>query len=212
MAQYKRRGDRAMNRKQMQFAVMLSGVLCAAAGFARANQESVASGAPDAPRRPFLLQVNSEESTRVGDWNGDFSMRAYAKAHPGTYVLFLAEGTLYRLDKPDNLAEAQRLYAPIRALGQEQGVLGRQQSALGQEQGNLGRQMSAARYDPAAMQALGEQQGNLGRMQGTLGAQQGNLGRQQAELSRALYKRVEEMIDACLRDRSCAAISPQAAG
>ena len=190
-------------------------------------------GSKDHPRS-FVVIEDSSLRTSQGSWDGTAPMWRYVKEHPGSYVVFTQDGALYRLDKPEQLAEVHTLYQPMQALTTKQEALAHAQQALAGEEQRLAhsqqtlakRQQSLGREEMAASNPgdqarigqgqgtlgqaqgdLGGAQGDLGRQQGDLGAMQGVLGKQQGEIARAAYHRMQAIFDGCLADGSCRRVS-----
>ncbi|GAB3779452.1 M56 family metallopeptidase [Dyella agri] len=88
---------------------------------------------------------------------------------------FRRGGKAYLIRDPAYIQRAKAAYAPVTALGQQQGKLGEQQGALGVQQGRLGGQQGR----------LGGQQGEFGARQAGLAMRQANLDSRMAELDSA---------------------------
>ncbi|MBN8712559.1 MAG: peptidase M56 [Xanthomonadales bacterium] len=85
---------------------------------------------------------------------------------PGEPLLWFRRGNKsWLIHDAATIQRAKAAYAPVTALGKQQGELGEQQGALGKQQGQLG-----------------AQQGRLGGQQGALGARQAALAARQATL------------------------------
>jgi hypothetical protein len=182
-----------------------------------------------APRRSYVLVQDSALQQTTFDWRQGGELLRYAKAHPGTYLVFSDQGTLYRLDNADRLAEIRSLYAPMQPLAEKQQGLAKAQSALATPQRALAKeqrpladqqrklaeqQRSSTPQDQVqigqAQAQVGQEQADLGRVQGQIGSQQGDLGqiqgelgRQQAEIARTADRRVQTILATCLADGTC---------
>lgn len=127
----------------------------------------------------------------------------------GEPLLWVRRGDkAYVIRDPALLARARTIYAPVIALGREQGrlggkqgALGARQGSLGAEQGDLGSQQAELAQERVALigqrdvaqrsaalqareKALQAQQAELGKRQQELGLQQSALGKQQAALGK----------------------------
>ncbi len=164
--------------------------------------------------RPFAIvresgSAHDHDSDRdyYGSWDqGGERLREYTKAHPGNYLLYAQGGSLYRVDSPALLQEAERLSAPMRPLAEQQRALAAEMAPLSEQQRALSQAMRAT-HDPEAMSRIGKQQGVVGREQGAIGRVQGTIGRQQGALGRALYRGLQQKLDTCLADKSCSAVA-----
>ena len=109
--------------------------------------------AEDSHRQSFAIYGpggGSRSHFVSGDWfHDELHFAEEAKKHPGGAILFRRDGKTWVIDNPALVKQAQEAYAPVEALGKQQGELGERQGALG------------------------EQQGKLGALQGELGAKQG---------------------------------------
>ena len=161
--------------------------------------------------RSYLLELRSHGIVdQTNWWHGDDAMQAYAKAHPGeSYLLFVQDDTLYRLDAQAELASLAELHQPLEHLAGLQSELAAAMAPLSSQQQSLGEQMRATR-DPRVMARIGHEQGIIGARQGEIGRQQGVIGRQQGMLGRAFYQSTQELIDRCLKDNSCSAVGSAA--
>jgi hypothetical protein len=155
--------------------------------------------------RPFLLHLEGEGQSQHGGWEEGNRLRAYADTHPGNYIVFLSESTLYRIDQPDRLHPVEAMYEPMRELSRQQKALAEQQKPLSEQQRALSVEMRAA-SSPAEMSRIGAEQGSIGRAQGAIGRQQGVIGKQQGMIGRQVFAKVQTMIDACLQDKNCAPV------
>jgi hypothetical protein len=191
-----------MIRKSMYVLAALVLAVAAAALVAQAPASSQES--PSRMNRSYLVKLPSGQE-EASDWRDRDLMHAYAKDHAGTYVVFLSEGTLYRIDQPAQMRELENLYEPIHALNQQQAALSAAQRPLSEQQKELS-EVQRNTTEPSVKGRIGSIQGDLGREQGVIGRQQGVIGRQQGLLARNLYDRVQDMIDVCLREKSCAAV------
>ena len=175
-----------------------------------------------ANQRSFIVQKDSKHLSANGDWHAIVRLKAYSSTHPGSYILFADAAGLHRIDSAEKLAEADRLYQPLRelsaqqsALAEKQRPLGEQQAALGQAQAAAGQQMRGA--TPATMGsvgrtqgAIGHEQGIIGRAQGDIGREQGVIGRQQGIAGRRYYNEMQSMFDDCLAKHTCAVVPDSA--
>jgi hypothetical protein len=151
---------------------------------------------------PFLLHLEGQEPSQHGGWEEGNSLRAYADAHPGNYIVFSSNGTLYRIDQPGSLHEVEEMYSPMHELSRQQKALSDQQKPLSAQQRALSAEMRAA-SSPAEMSRIGAEQGSIGRAQGEIGRQQGIIGKQQGVIGKRVFARVQTLIDACLQSSSC---------
>lgn len=105
------------------------------------------------------------DSVTINGTNGDLAaVRRLRK--PGEPLLwFRRGGKSWLIRDPAYIERAKAAYAPVTALGKQQGELGGRQGALGEQQGQLG-----------------AQQGRLGSQQGALGAREAALAASQAAL------------------------------
>ena len=163
----------------------------------------------DAPQRTFVLVAGSTVETIAGDGRQVEAVQRYAQSHSGNYIVFAEGGALFRLERPEDLAEAARLAAPLRELGTKQEALAAKQAPLAKKQQELAEKMRSA-AGPAEMGRIGEEQGRLGAEQGRIGEQQGKLGEQQGAAGKVLNDRVQDMIAGCLRDHSCKRVDEDA--
>ncbi len=161
-------------------------------------------------QRSFALVVQSSVVTMSGGWHPIAELSRYVQHHAGTYIVFTQDRELRRLDNPDRIAEARRIYAPMRELAIKQSALDAAQKPLDKEQEALGAQQRAAR-DPSEMGRIGSAQGTVGAEQGDLGSLQGAIGRQQGEVGRNFYNHVQTMLDACVADRTCQPVTDETA-
>lgn len=191
--------------------------------------QTPASEPENSPHRSYVLVQDStmHQATFNGRQGGE--LMRYAKAHPGTYLVFSDHGNLYRLDNADRLAEIRTLYAPMKPLVEKQQGLAKAQSALATPQRTLAKEQQplaeqqrklaeqergSSPEDQAqlgqAQAQLGQEQADLGRVQGQIGSQQGDLGqlqgelgRQQAAIAHTADKRVQAILATCLADGTC---------
>lgn len=175
-----------------------------------------------ASQRSFLVQKDSKHLSANGDWHSIERLKAYSNTHPGSYILFADAAGLHRIDSAEKLAEADRLYRPLRELSAQQAALaakqrplGEQQAALGQQQAAAGQQMRGA--TPNEMSSIGHtqgvighEQGIIGRAQGDIGREQGVIGRQQGIAGRRYFNEMQSMFDDCLAKHTCAAVEEKA--
>jgi hypothetical protein len=181
-------------------ALLLAGVA------ARAQQQSAPSTAVTAsPERSFAIVERSSMRTFQGSWQPSAPLFRYVHDHPGTYVVFAQRDGLYRLDRPEQMAEVERLYAPLKEYSVQQDALAKTQKPLARDQQALAAQQKDT-VDPAEKGRIGAAQGAIGQEQGELGALQGELGRQQGEIAKSAYKQMQAIFDRCLADRSCTLI------
>ncbi len=159
--------------------------LLAAAPVAKPQEHKTAK-VVSPPERTFAVVERSSLRTYQGSWQQDAPLLRYVHNHPGTYVVFAQGGELYRLDRPEQMAEVERLYAPLQELSVRQEALAQAQKPLAQRQQALGAQQRAE-ADPLQKGRIGQAQGALGQEQGDLGALQGELGRRQGGVARAAY-------------------------
>ncbi len=164
----------------------------------------------DGQKRTFAFVVHSQVLTISGEWRPIFQISRYAHDHTGTYIVFTQDGELRRLDKPESVNEAERMYSPMRELAVKQKVLDALQKPLDKQQDRLGAEQKAA-TDPSEKEHIGVAQGALGAEQGDIGQLQGAIGRQQGEVGRAFYNRVQAMLSACVVDGTCPRVTTEAA-
>ena len=180
--------------------------------------------------RSFVLVEGSSIRSFTGSWHSSSPLLRYAHDHRGNYIVFEQGTEMHRLDKPERLAEVQRLYAPMQELATKQQAYAHAQQSLAQEQQKLAsaqRPLAQSQHNIAGQQRstqdpqsqgqmghaqgvlgeeqgeLGSAQGDLGRQQGDIGAVQGALGHKQGEIARAANKRLQVMFNECLADGSC---------
>jgi hypothetical protein len=202
-------------KQHFQFA-MVGAALLSATLAAQSTSKVSSSGSGVDSRRPVLVVDGADTLLQSGGWGDGDHLRTYADVHNGKYILFVSNGTLYRFDSPEKLAELERLNAPAKELSAQQKVLAAQQKKLadGQkpfaaQQAALSREMREAKNTADIQQiaaqesAVGHEQGVLGGQQGMLGHQQGEIGRQQGILGKQLYNRVQAMIDEGLLQKTC---------
>lgn len=156
----------------------------------------------DGVERPFALVVNSSTVTVNGGWHALDPLPGYTQAHPGSYIVFVQGGELHRLNTPERVADAEKLYAPMLSLEARQRALAAEQRPLAEQQRALAAEQRAA-VNPAEQGRIGALQGKLGAQQGAIGERQGEIGRKQGEVGRAFYDRVQAMLEVCLTDGSC---------
>ena len=197
-----------MNKTRLAASVAFLILPCSV--FAQAKPDISYYNDGEANQRSFALVLESSPVTINGSWHGTTDLARYAQDHAGTYIVFSENGELRRLDNPERLREAQRLYEPMTALAAQQRALAAEQRPLAAQQRALGAQQRAA-TTPVEMQSIGAAQAALGAQQGNIGRVQGEIGRKQGEIGRALHARVEAMLDACLTDGSCPRVSAEAA-
>ncbi len=162
----------------------------------------------DGPNSGRSFVVVAQGATRIAQvqWRSSAPLFRYVHDHPaGSYVVFEQDGAMYRFDNPARMAEVQRLYAPMKALGAQQQGLGHAQKPLSRHQHTLSAEQRAA-TDPQEKGRIGQAQGALGQAQGDLGTLQGELGRQQGEVARAASLRLQTMFDQCLAEGTCARV------
>ncbi len=74
-----------------------------------------------------------------GDWfHDELHFAEEAKKHPDGAIFFRRDGKTWIIDNPALVKQAQEAYAPVEALGKQQGELGARQGVLGEQQGKLG--------------------------------------------------------------------------
>ena len=206
---------------KINFAIALLSLLSAATAF---TQQTISyyDSENGTPQRSFILQKDSKILSANGDWHGIERLKAYSSTHSGSYILFGDKDGLHRIDSAAQLAEAERLYEPLRELSAQQSALaakqrplGEQQAALGQQQAAVGQQMHGA--TPSEMGsigrtqgAIGHEQGVIGRAQGNIGREQGAIGRQQGIAGRHFYEQVQGMLDDCLAKHTCQVVPEKA--
>ena len=174
------------------------------ASMAQTHSETLGS------QRAFVYVERSSPHTISCGSSDAAPLLRYAKSHEGTYLVFAENGTLHRLDRPAQMTELEHGYAPMRELEAKQKALGAEQAPLAARQRALAAQQRAASA-PDEMRRIGELQGALGEQQGALGAKQGAIGEQQGALGRQFSAKVQDMLNACLADGSCPAVSTEAA-
>ncbi len=184
--------------------------LCAVPVCAQIVIDSGTSSIVSGAQRSFALVVNSSRVSVNGDWQAMAPLTRYTQDHPGSYIVFVQDGELHRLNTPDRVAEAEKLYAPMLPLAAKQRALAAEQKPLAEQQRALAAEQRAV-VDPAEKGRVGALQGKVGAQQGAIGARQGEIGRRQGEVGRAFYDRIQAMLDACLVDRSCPRISADTA-
>ncbi len=118
----------------------------------------VTNGPIDFHGRSYAIYgPDGDHTVMMHGWfsDGDKFRDEQAK-HPGGAILFRRDGKTYVIDDPALVKQALDAYAPVNALGKQQGELGAKQGELGAKQGELG----------ALQGELGAKQGEWGAMQG----------------------------------------------
>lgn len=187
--------------KPLSTLTLCTGALLAAGLFAQTGEQKPAQGTAQT-ERTFAVVERSSMRTFQGSWQPSAPIFRYVKDHPGSYVVFSQQGALYRLDRPDQMAEVERMYAPMQELSTKQDALAQVQKPLARNQQDLASQQRDT-SNPMQKGRIGEAQGAIGQEQGDLGAMQGELGRQQGEVAKAAYKRMQVLFNQCLSDGSC---------
>ena len=201
--------------RKTSFAIALLSLASTTAAFAQQTISYYSDSENGAPQRSFILQKDGKTLSANGDWSGIERLKVYTASHPGSYILFADKDGLHRLDSAEKIAEAERLYEPLRELSTQQAALaakqrplGEQQAALGQQQAAVGQQMHGA--TPSEMGSIGRTQGVIGHeqsivghAQGDIGREQGVIGRQQGIAGRKFYEQVQGMLDDCLAKHTC---------
>ncbi len=189
--------------------VLVFGVLTLGVGSGVAQSQvstttssSTCSTYSEGAHRPLVVVVRSEVVETEECHQAALDLQGYAKRHEGSYVVFSENGTRYRLDKPELMAEIEALSKPMQELAAQQSVLAKQQQPLAAEQRELSEKMKAT-HSPDEIGRIGKEMGQVGQEQGEIGKQQGAIGKQQGNAGRALHDRIQALIDACLRDHSC---------
>lgn len=167
------------------------------------------SGEPG-PQRAFALVVGSTVQTIDGPCGASAKLNKYAQQHPGTYIVFVQDGDLYRLDASVSLTKAKALYAPMRSLMIRQAALAAEQVPLAHTQRALGEEQRTA-VDPGEKGRIGAAQGAIGQQQGAIGELQGQIGREQGLVGRTFYRHVEAMLNDCVANHSCTRVSVESA-
>ena len=192
--------------------MVLAGVFPAAAMVAQATQSITLNEGDAWHGRPYLLALGAHGIVAQTNWwpaDGG-GLQAYARAHPdASYLLFVQEGTLYRLDTAVDLNRLREQHEPLEHLASLQVELAASMAPLSAQQQTLGAEMRATR-DPHLMGRIGHEQGVIGRRQGEIGRQQGVIGREQGLLARAFYQGTQELIDQCLQQKTCSPIASMA--
>lgn len=143
-----------------------------------------------------LIAAGNGSSTMSG--STDDLRRARSLRSGREALLYVRDGgAAYVIRDAATLRQAEAIFAPQNALGDQQGELGDRQSALGERQSRLGMQQAElgsqqAYASPKRAEALGRQQEALGRQQDELGRQQNELGRQQEALGREQERLADE--------------------
>ncbi len=189
--------------------LFVSALLLISGAVVRAQQPSTPPVPP--PERTFAIVEGSSIRTFQGSWQPSSPLFRYVHDHPGTYVVFTQGDGLYRLDKPDQIAEVRRLYAPMKEYSVQQEALARTQKPLARDQQALAAQQRET-ADPAEKGRIGTAQGAIGQEQGEIGAVQGELGRQQGQIGKAAYKQMQVIFDRCLADGSCVRTGAETSG
>jgi beta-lactamase regulating signal transducer with metallopeptidase domain len=114
----------------------------------------------------YAFALLDGDAVTINGTDGDLAaIRRLRK--PGEPLLWFRRGDKsWLIHDAATIQRAKAAYAPITALGKQQGELGKQQGALGKQQGQLG-----------------AQQGRLGAQQGKLGAREAALAARQAALA-----------------------------
>lgn len=105
------------------------------------------------------------DSVTINGTDGDLSTVRHLRKHGQPLLWFRRGDKSWLIRDPGYIQRAKAAYAPVIALGKQQGELGERQGTLGEQQGQLG-----------------AQQGRIGGRQGELGAREAALAARQASL------------------------------
>jgi bla regulator protein BlaR1 len=126
----------------------------------------------------FVFFVDDNHTTMSGSMRDIDRARRFKR--PGEPVLWFRHGGReYVIRDRALLSQIEATWAPVNALGNEQGKLGAKQGDLGSLQGEIG----------AKQGEIGAAQGKLGERQGVLGDRQGRLAEQESRRMRSLSGR-----------------------
>lgn len=179
----------------------------------------------------WVVVRDANSTSMHGDVEDLRKARQHLKELGPGYLWFRREGKEYLVRDAKAIEEIEEVARPQEELGEEQARLGRRQSELGREQsrighrqGELGREearraLSRARRDldgkrPAqeeredegemreTQKELSRAQQTLGREQEKIGREQARLGHEQQRLSKEARRKVEEVIEASLKNGS----------
>lgn len=119
----------------------------------------------------FVFFVTDDHTTMSGSMNDINRARRFKR--PGEQLLWFRQGGgEYVIRDQGVLRQIEDLWAPVGAIGDEQGVVGQKQGEIGKLQGEIG----AKQGEIGAEQGkIGAEQGKIGDRQGVLGARQGRL-------------------------------------
>ena len=112
------------------------------------------------------------DSVTVNGTDGDLSTVRHLRKQGQPLLWFRRGDKSWLIRDPAYIQRAKAAYAPVTALGKQQGELGERQGALGEQQGQLGAQQGR----------LGGRQGELGAREAALAARQATLDSRRAEL------------------------------
>ena len=157
-------------------------------------------------RYTFVVVDRSDIHTIQGDWQKMGALLRYVHEHHGSYIAFGQGGTVYRLDRAEQMAEVGRLASPLQVLEVQQQALEQAQEPLARQQRAFSKRQSRA-ASPEEKDRLGSVQGAIGEEQGELGSLEGEVGKQRGELGRAIFDRLQVVFAQCVADGSCARVS-----
>jgi bla regulator protein blaR1 len=172
----------------------------------------------------WVLVRDEKSVTMHGDTGDIAAARKFLKDGPG-YLWFRRDGKSYVVRDEAVLKQVEEAAEPQRKLGALQAKLGRHQGELGKQQGELGAQQGALGAEQAwlaqrraetarsrrgegetehevakTQEELGQSQEALGREQEKIGREQEKLGREQKRLALEMKRKVEQAIDAALKN------------
>jgi len=172
----------------------------------------------------WIVVRGDKGATMHGDVSDLKLARRYLKDFGPGYLWFRRDGKEYVVRDGKVIDAIEEAVRPQEELGQEQARLGERQAGLGQQQAKLGAQQAElgqaqaraalrraaveerrgdrdqARELEETMKELSRAQEVLGREQEKIGREQERMGRQQERLAKAVQRKVEELIEASLRE------------
>jgi predicted nucleic acid-binding Zn-ribbon protein len=192
----------------------------------------LSSAAFSAPPDAWVVVRDDRSASMHGEPRDLEAARSHLRELGPGYLWFRHDGKEYVVRDGALLEEIDEAARPQEELGQAQGELGRRQGELGRQQGELGREqgqlgqkqarvamrraqreMSGEKADSAerdveeTQRQLGKAQQVLGREQEKIGREQEKMGRQQQKLSPAMQRKIQELIEASLKNGTAKAIN-----
>jgi bla regulator protein blaR1 len=174
----------------------------------------------------WVVVRSDKGATMHGDISDLESARKHLKEFGPGYLWFRRDGKQYVVRDGKVLEAIEEAVKPQEALGEEQGRLGERQADLGRQQAKLGGQQAELGHAQARMalrrasedreerrrdrdeereleetqKELSRAQEVLGREQEKIGREQEKMGREQERLAKQAQRKVEQLIEASLRD------------